>query len=107
MNLYIKNKKMRIKFIFISLFFLLTSCGSMSEAGKALRNEKTRTTDEFLIEKRGPLSVPPKVGELPRPNTSSEDKKNKKGILETAEDDETSKEKSRIENVFLEEIRNN
>ena len=98
---------MRIKFIFISLFFLLTSCGSMSEAGKALRNEKTRTTDEFLIEKRGPLSVPPKAGELPRPNTSSEDKKNKKGILETAKDDEKSKEKSNLEKIFLEEIKNN
>ena len=39
------------------------SCGTMDEAGKALRNE-TRTTDEFLIEKED-LSLPPKMGELP------------------------------------------
>ena len=64
---------MRIKFIF--LFFLLVSCGSFNEVGKALRNEKTRTTDEFLIEKRGPLSVPPKMGELPKPKSSKEVKK--------------------------------
>ena len=51
-----KNKKMKIKFFL--LFLLLVSCGSLNEAGKALRNEKTKTTDEFLIEKRGPLSLP-------------------------------------------------
>ena len=57
-----------MKFKFVFLLPLLISCNSFSEAGKALRNEKTRTTDEFLIEKRGPLSLPPKMGELPKPN---------------------------------------
>ena len=41
---------MRIKLIL--LLFLLASCGSFSEAGKALRNEKSKSTDEFLIEKK-------------------------------------------------------
>ena len=72
---------MKIKFIFLSLFFLLLSCGSTNEVGKALRNEKTRTTDEFLIEKRGPLSLPPKMGELPKPKSNEEIKKDKKNIL--------------------------
>ena len=40
---------MRIQLLL--LLFLLTSCG-FQEVGKALRNEKTRTTDEFLIEKK-------------------------------------------------------
>ena len=66
---------MKIKFVF--LLPLLISCGSFSEAGKALRNEKTRTTDEFLIEKRGPLSLPPKMGELPKPNSNGDIKNNK------------------------------
>ena len=56
---------MKIKYLL--LFIFIVSCGSLSEAGKALRNEKTRTTDEFLIEKRGPLSLPPKMDELPKP----------------------------------------
>ena len=98
---------MRIKFIFISLFFLLTSCGSMSEAGKALRNEKTRTTDEFLIEKRGPLSIPPKMGELPEPMSNKEISKENENIFEIDSENVKSKEKSELENIFLEEIRKN
>ncbi len=93
---------MRIKFVF--LFFLLTSCGSLGEAGKALRNEKIRTTDEFLIEKRGPLSLPPKMGELPKPKSESEIKKENKSILEKKDSVE---DKSELENILLEEIRKN
>ena len=92
---------MRIKLIFLIL--LLTSCCSLGEAGKALRNEKTRTTDEFLIEKRGPLSIPPKMDELPKPNSSKDVKENNKRTLESLNDNE----KSAIENMLLEEIRKN
>lgn len=105
MSLYSKKKKMRFKFI--ALFLLLTSCGSFDEAGKALRNEKTRTTDEFLIEKRGPLSLPPKMGELPKPRSEDERDKKNKNILETVNEDGNSKEKSELENILLEEIRKN
>ena len=70
---------MRIKLIL--LIFLLSSCGSLEDAGKAMRNEKIRTTDEFLIEKRGPLSLPPKMDELPKPKTSSNNKNNDENIL--------------------------
>ena len=92
---------MRIKHLLI--LFLLFSCGTIDEAGKALRNEKTRTTDEFLIEKRGPLSLPPKMGELPRPKSNNQVEENNKRILET----DGVKEKSELENIFLEEIRKN
>ena len=98
-------KKMRIKFLF--LFFLLTSCGSFGEAGKALRNEKIRTTDEFLIEKRGPLSIPPKMGELPEPMSNKEISKENENIFEIDSENVKSKEKSELENIFLEEIRKN
>ena len=92
---------MKIKYLFV--FLLLMSCNSLSEAGKALRNEKTRTTDEFLIEKRGPLSIPPKMGELPKPKSNSKDENKNAGILET----DNKKEKSELENILLEEIRKN
>ena len=90
---------MKIKFIF--LFIFLVSCTSASEVGKALRNEKTRTTDEFLIEKRGPLSLPPKMNELPKPKTNNTEDDNKKI------DSTKPKIKSEIENILLEEIRKN
>ena len=98
MNSYLQTK-MKIKFIF--LFIFLVSCTSLGEAGKALRNEKTRTTDEFLIEKRGPLSLPPKMNELPKPKTKNTEDDNKKI------DSTKSKIKSEIENILLEEIRKN
>lgn len=98
MNSYLQTK-MKIKFIF--LFIFLVSCTSLGEAGKALRNEKTRTTDEFLIEKRGPLSLPPKMNELPKPKTKNTEDDNKKI------DSTKPKIKSEIENILLEEIRKN
>ena len=96
---------MKIKYLL--LFIFLVSCGAFSEAGKALRNEKTRTTDEFLIEKRGPLSLPPKMGELPKPNSSGGTKKENKNVLGSFSEGVKSDEKSELENIFLEEIRKN
>ena len=49
--------------------FHLYSCGTMSEAGKVLRNEKIKTTDEFLVKKRQPLVLPPDYDTLPVPGT--------------------------------------
>ncbi len=102
MKLFLKIKKMKIKFFL--LFLLLVSCGSLNEAGKALRNEKTKTTDEFLIEKRGPLSLPPEMKELPKPMSSS-DKTNDNNVLEKKIKKSNPKEKSSLENIFLEEIK--
>lgn len=96
-----------MKIRYLILFIFLVSCGAFSEAGKALRNEKTRTTDEFLIEKRGPLSLPPKMGELPKPSSDSQTKKENKNILGVVSEGEKSEEKSELESIFLEEIRNN
>ena len=39
-------------FFFISLIIFLLSCG---DAAKVLRNEKIKTTDEFLVKKKEPL----------------------------------------------------
>ena len=65
---------------FLTLFiilFLLVSCG---DVGKALRNEKIKTTDEFLVQKKGPLVLPPDYKEIPAPETmikKDENPKNK------------------------------
>lgn len=55
--------------LFTLLLFFLTSCGSAKEAGKVLRNEKTRSTDEFLVKKREPLVLPPDYDQIPEPGT--------------------------------------
>ena len=96
---------MKIKFILISAFLtLLTSCADVS---KALRNEKLKTTDEFLIEKRGPLSTPPDMGKLPKPNSDRTTTSKNMNIFEKGSDNENPNEKSRLENILLEEIKKN
>ena len=55
-----------LKLILIGLF-LINSCKGFSDAGKVLRNEKTRTTDEFLVKQ--PLVLPPDYNELPEPSS--------------------------------------
>ena len=65
----------KTKFLFILIILIFfQSCGSLENVGKVMRNEKIRTTDEFLIEKRQPLSLPPKFGELPKPGSKNNTK---------------------------------
>ncbi len=66
--------KLKNTIIFLLLLLFLYSCGGVSDVGKVLRNEKTRTTDEFLVKKREPLSLPPEYNTLPEPNSKIENK---------------------------------
>ena len=61
------------KIIFIAL--LLSGCSSFSDVGQVMRNEKIKTTDEFLVKKRDPLSLPPDYSEIPKPGSISASKK--------------------------------
>ena len=59
--------------IIIKLFFLLniliffSSCGTMKDA---FSNQKKNSSDEFLVEKKSPLVMPPNYDDLPFPQTS-------------------------------------
>ena len=57
------------KFVVIFLMFsFLTGCGSVTEGFKL---KKGNTGDEFLVEKKNPLVLPPDYGELPLPQDTS------------------------------------
>ena len=73
----IKNKKILLGFILITF---LHSCGAGSDAAKVLKNEKIRNTDEFLVKKRDPLSLPPDFREMPSPNSIAIKEKKKAEI---------------------------
>tara|TARA_E500000178_G_scaffold330632_1_gene362706 strand:+ start:433 stop:726 length:294 start_codon:yes stop_codon:yes gene_type:complete len=97
-----------MKIRYLILLILITSCGGFAEAGKVLRNEKVTTTDEFLIEKRGPLSIPPNVMELPKPKNKSVNENDSNSVKKTSEQDSNiNKNKSSLEKLILEEIKNN
>ena len=69
-----------IQFLLI-ISFLLASCGGLKDAGKVLRNEKIKTTDEFLVKKRNPLVLPPDFEKIPEPGSNPEKKTMKMKIL--------------------------
>ena len=53
---------------FLILLFL-NSCGTISEG---LGGGKKKAVDEFLVEKKSPLVLPPSFGELPEPGKEPE-----------------------------------
>jgi len=52
---------------FLILLFL-NSCGTVAEG---LSGSKKKGSDEFLVEKKSPLVLPPSFGELPEPGKES------------------------------------
>ena len=65
------KKKMNIfkKFILLNFILLLASCGTAKDA---FVNQKKNNTDEFLVEKKSPLVMPPDYNELPIPKEKTE-----------------------------------
>ena len=57
------------KFILLNFIFLLVSCSTVKDA---FVNQKKNNTDEFLVEKKSPLVMPPDYNELPIPKEKIE-----------------------------------
>ena len=98
--------------ILLLSFVALVSCNTFSDVGKVLRNEKTNTTDEFLVKKKQPLVLPPDFSLLPEPETkdqtiNTENEFNLKKILEgNSNNDKNFKVKSSnsVEKSILDKI---
>ena len=55
------------------LIFLVTSCAdSWSNVKRGLTGAKQKSTDEFLVQKKDPLILPPDFESLPSPSDSEE-----------------------------------
>ena len=63
-------KKIKFSLITILALVFLNACTSVKEG---LAGNKTKTSDEFLVEKKSPLVLPPSYGELPEPKSNSGD----------------------------------
>ena len=102
---------MKIKFLsLIILMMLLNTCSSLKEANKILRNEKVRTTDEFLIEKREPLVFPPDYEKMPEPNKNNKTKTNEQEKIKelfnkSKEENIISNKSSSVEDTILNKIK--
>ena len=105
-------KKINILFL-IYLFFAFSSCGTVKEGFK---NPKKDSSDEFLVEKKSPLIMPPDYNELPLPKveknqTQSEENSIKNLLTNEEKITNTSKANSSgstgLEESLLEKIKNN
>ena len=68
-------------FIYLSFFgFILSSCSTVQ---KAFDPERKNSSEEFLVEKKSPLSMPPDYNELPMPKSKSNDEKETTTSLES------------------------
>ena len=105
-----KNFK-SIYFILIAIFFL-TSCATIKEG---FTSQKKNSTDEFLVEKKSPLVMPPEFNKLPLPDTIQNQTKNLnenkiKNIIKKTEvstNDDLNNRNTSFEKSILEKIKNN
>ena len=77
----------------------------MSDVSKVLRNEKINSTDEFLVKKKAPLTLPPDFSEIPAPGAQEEEEKkeNEKNKIEEAFRIDKSKSNKKIKAGSIEE----
>ena len=74
--------KNKIKLL-LSLLILLTSCQALKDG---LTGKKRDNSDEFLVEKKNPLEMPPNFNQLPVPKKDKENINQSEKIDEEIED---------------------
>ena len=98
------------KFIYLILiFFFITSCGTIKEG---FTNQKKNSSEEFLVEKKTPLVMPPEFDKLPLPeikNSKENLKENKIQdlIIDNKNKNNSSKTNGNLEGSILDKIKNN
>ena len=100
--------------ILLNIFLIVSSCGTLKEGFK---NQKKNNSDEFLVQKKSPLVMPPEYDKLPVPNQQEDEVKNseaepiKELILNKDDQNQKLNEKSdvsnNLKNKLLEKIKNN
>ena len=102
-----------LKIIILSnLFLFLLSCGTLKEG---FSNQKKNNSDEFLVEKKTPLVMPPNYNELPEPKINqqeiTEEKNPIKSLLiqedDPLNDNEIDDKNKKLEDSLLEKIKKN
>ena len=97
--------------LLVALIFLVTSCGdTLGSVKRGLTGEKLKSTDEFLVQKKDPLILPPDFESLPTPSDRDEaveTKSNFEKKLKKASETEitSSSVSSSVEDSILKQIR--
>ena len=96
----------------VVLIFLVTSCAdTLGSVKRGLTGEKVRSTDEFLIQKKDPLILPPDFENLPTPSESKAAREEisniKKTLKKTISTESTTSADSSTEEFILQQIKKN
>ena len=97
-------------YILLSILVFLSSCGSLREG---FSNQKKNNSDEFLVEKKSPLVMPPDYNELPIPNEEKDEQQTNeiKSLISKSKNGETKEntdeKNSSFESSILKKIKNN
>ena len=104
-------KNIKFSLLIILSTTLLSNCGSVQ---KALDPQNKNTSEEFLVEKKSPLSMPPSFEELPVPSNEKVDIENQTNNIESLiteknenENLETDESNKDFEQSILDKIKNN
>ena len=73
-------KKFNLLFILGIALIILSGCNTVK---KGFQNPKKNSSDEFLVEKKSPLVMPPEFNELPIPNQSKDNKKKQENTIKS------------------------
>ncbi len=92
--------------IILILSYALTSCQSAQDAFSL---KKRNSTDEFLVEKKNPLVMPPEFDKLPMPESLEEGKNDSKEdsikkLIDTDKQKETDQETNNSETSSIEKL---
>ena len=105
-------KKIRVMLFLVIVFFTFQSCQTVKEG---FSSQKKKSTDEFLVEKKSPLVMPPDFNELPLPKISEniEEEENEAGnniekLISNNNSPEISEAQDKnFENLIIEKINQN
>ena len=106
-----KIMKIFEKLLLIILISFLVSCGTIK---KGFSNQKKNSSDEFLVEKKSPLVMPPNYNDLPIPKSENNESDSKdssvKNLLKSKENTSNdsiveSSQNRQIDDFILEKIK--
>ncbi len=103
-------KKIRSILFLVIVFFTFQSCQTIKEG---FTSQKKKSTDEFLVEKKSPLVMPPDFNELPLPKISenieeNESENNIEKLISNNNSPEVSQPQDKnFENLIIEKIKQN
>tara|TARA_B100000029_G_scaffold507273_1_gene591559 strand:+ start:290 stop:595 length:306 start_codon:yes stop_codon:yes gene_type:complete len=94
-------------YIFILIYFV-TSCGTFDSVKRGLTGQKQESTDEFFVQKKDPLILPPDFENLPTPDeriAATEEISVFQGTLENSIEEDLPSSNS-VEESILKKIKN-